>query len=271
MSVGEVLAFFTGLVTFPALVILGTFLLVFVATYVESGVLGFLFVVIASGVLWWTGANVFAVFVAHPILTAIGIIAYLPIGYLWGIKFNLPREARKDAAKTKAKIEQYKPDFVSDCKQWLEADDTRDFFVGLPMVTKTVEVKGRYVGNPESKQVRVIQEDAKAQLLAALKKDNDAVPETLEPSFRQYLERKGITKPSALKYKDRLMCWIVFWFWSVIAYVCTELLHDFFSFIWRKICSFFDSLWRYLTGIVTRVIDKAYAEAGIDHLVTNDK
>src|SRR3989344_2131347 len=113
MSVGEVLAFFTGLVTFPALVILGTFLLVFVATYVESGV----------------------------------------IGYLWGIKFNLPREARKDAAKTKAKIEQYKPDFVSDCKQWLEADDTRDFFVGLPMVTKTVEVKGRYVGNPESKQV----------------------------------------------------------------------------------------------------------------------
>jgi hypothetical protein len=57
----------------------------------------------------------------------------------------------------------------------------------------------------------------------------------------------------------------------MVIYVVTEMMWDFLSFIGRKIKAFFNAIWTYLSGIVTRVIDKAYADAGIDHLVTEEK
>lgn len=208
---------------------------------------------------------------ANWLLLLVAAIAYLPFGYYWGINFKLPRSARKDALAVKARIDDLKPEFISRCKEYMKAADATAFFVGVPLVEKVVKDDDRNRSRPYGQEQRGKNVSPELQAMLLVDLDKKVIPDSLEQTFKKYLDERRVKKTGAYRYKDKIFSWILFWLWSVLGYLATEFLYDLFTNLCTWVKNQWLKVWRYLVGIVTRAIDKAYTDAGIAHLVEEEE
>jgi len=229
-------AYFAGLLTFPALILIVGFLLMFLAVHAESAFIGLIILVGMFAGLWWVGVNATAYAYEHPLVALVVALSYFPIGIFFWSRFKLRRYARKEGEK----LAEFVPKFIAETKRELQHPNT---IGGYPDAFYTRE-NSSYGSRGDAKYNMTVV----GPVLEALLRNE--IPEALQAHFKEDCRRKGLEKPSAIRMKDKIFSWIFFWPWSMIAYLVADFLRDIFN-----------QLWKHLVEMYKRDIDKAYGKA----------
>jgi len=70
---------------------------------------------------------------------------------------------------------------------------------------------------------------------------NGTIPDAL---LTLWLERKAAEVPSPFSYKEKILNWVAFWPWSMVAYMILDLLRDLANFVWERLISVYAAVVR---------------------------
>ena len=213
------------------------FFVIIIAPLADSERTGkaFLSAIALAFMVWLVvGWNVLAIIWYNPITAVVCALGYFALGGLWSVvkwdrfvkaateEFHRAREAFIE--EWRREVASYSP---PDPSQRVRADSRRTLTDRLGIRDKDEAA-------------------LKAELLVEL--GNGKIPDAL---LTHWLERKAAEVPSPFSYKEKILNWVAFWPWSMVAYMILDLLRDLANFVWER-----------LIGVYAAVVRRRYA--GID-------